>query len=107
MRVQARVLSSSTPPLEWHWRSQAGSHPSMHGIAQNSPTPRIQSNTVGSWTARPHGGGVDSSPWVLPAVLVLAFGIATRRVWPRAAFVAIVAAVGTYLATGAMFGPIF
>jgi hypothetical protein len=51
--------------------------------------------------------GVDSSPWVLPAVLVLAFGIATRRVWPRAAFVAIVAAVGTYLATGAMFGPIF
>jgi hypothetical protein len=50
---------------------------------------------------------VASSPWVLPAVLVLALGIATRRVWPRAAFVATVAAVGTYLATGAMFGPIF
>jgi signal transduction histidine kinase len=50
---------------------------------------------------------VDSSPWVLPAVLVLALGIATRRLWPRAAFVATVAAVGTYLATGAMFGPIF
>lgn len=50
---------------------------------------------------------VDSSPWVLPAVLVLALGIATRRAWPRAAFVATVAAVGTYLATGAMFGPIF
>src|SRR5437773_8761185 len=50
---------------------------------------------------------VDSSPWVLPAVLVLALGIATRRVWPRAAFVATVAAVGAYLATGAMFGPIF
>jgi signal transduction histidine kinase len=50
---------------------------------------------------------VDSSPWVLPAVIVLALGIATRRVWPRAAFVATVAGVGTYLATGAMFGPIF
>jgi hypothetical protein len=50
---------------------------------------------------------VDSSPWVLPAVIVLALGIATRRVWPRAAFVATVTGVGTYLATGAMFGPIF
>jgi signal transduction histidine kinase len=50
--------------------------------------------------------GVDSSPWVLPAVLVLAVGVATRRVWPRAAFVATVLGVGTYLATGAMFGPI-
>jgi signal transduction histidine kinase len=50
---------------------------------------------------------VDSSPWVLPAVIVLALGIATRRLWPRAAFVATVVGVGTYLATGAMFGPIF
>jgi signal transduction histidine kinase len=50
---------------------------------------------------------VDSSPWVLPAVILLALGIATRRVWPRAAFVATVVGVGTYLATGAMFGPIF
>jgi signal transduction histidine kinase len=50
---------------------------------------------------------VDPSPWVLPAVVVLALGIATRRVWPRAAFVATVAGVGTYLATGASFGPIF
>lgn len=50
---------------------------------------------------------VDSSPWVLPAVILLALGIATRRVWPRAAFVATVMGVGTYLATGAMFGPIF
>ena len=49
---------------------------------------------------------VDSSPWVLPAVIVLALGIATRRVWPRTAFVATVAGAGTYLATGAMFGPI-
>ena len=38
---------------------------------------------------------------------MLALGIATRRVWPRAAFVATVMGVGTYLATGAMFGPIF
>jgi signal transduction histidine kinase len=51
--------------------------------------------------------GVDPSPWVLPAVLVLALGVATRRVWPRAAFVASVVGVGTYLATGAMFAPIF
>ena len=50
---------------------------------------------------------VDPSPWVLPAVVLLAVGIATRRVWPRAAFVATVIGVGTYLATGAMFGPIF
>jgi signal transduction histidine kinase len=51
--------------------------------------------------------GVDPSLWVLPAVLVLALGVATRRVWPRAAFVATVGGVGTYLATGAMFAPIF
>jgi signal transduction histidine kinase len=50
---------------------------------------------------------VDPSPWVLPAVVVLALGLATRRVWPRAAFVMTVAGVGTYLATGATFGPIF
>jgi signal transduction histidine kinase len=50
---------------------------------------------------------VDPSPWVIPAVIVLALGVATRRVWPRAAFVATVAGVGTYLATGANFGPIF
>jgi signal transduction histidine kinase len=50
---------------------------------------------------------VDPSPWVLLAVIVLALGIATRRVWPRAAFVATVAGVGAYLAAGATFGPIF
>jgi signal transduction histidine kinase len=50
---------------------------------------------------------IDSSPWVLPAVIVLALGMATRRVWPRAAFVATVTGVGIYLATGATFGPIF
>jgi signal transduction histidine kinase len=50
---------------------------------------------------------VDPSLWVLPAVAVLALGLAARRVWPRAAFVATVVGVGTYLATGATFGPIF
>jgi signal transduction histidine kinase len=50
---------------------------------------------------------VDPSPWVLPAVIVLALGVATRRIWPRAAFVATVAGVGIYLAAGAMFPPIF
>jgi signal transduction histidine kinase len=50
---------------------------------------------------------VDPSLWVLPAVVVLALGLAARRVWPRAAFVATVMGVGTYLATGATFGPIF
>jgi signal transduction histidine kinase len=50
---------------------------------------------------------VDPSPWVLPAVLVVALGVATRRIWPRAAFVATVVGVGIYLAAGAMFPPIF
>jgi signal transduction histidine kinase len=50
---------------------------------------------------------VDPSPWVLPAVIVLALGLALRRVWPRTAFVATVVGVGTYFAAGATFGPIF
>jgi signal transduction histidine kinase len=50
---------------------------------------------------------VDPSPWVLPAVIVIALGVATRRIWPRAAFVATVVGVGVYLATGAMFAAIF
>jgi signal transduction histidine kinase len=50
---------------------------------------------------------VDPSPWVLPALIVMALGVATRRIWPRAAFVATVVGVGVYLATGAMFAPIF
>jgi signal transduction histidine kinase len=50
---------------------------------------------------------VDPSPWVLPAVIILALGIALRRMWPRTAFVATVVGVGTYLAAGATFGPIF
>ena len=50
---------------------------------------------------------VDPSPWVLPAVTLVALGVATRRIWPRAAFIATVAGVGVYLATGSTFAPIF
>ena len=50
---------------------------------------------------------VDPSPWVLPAVILVALGIATRRLGPRAAFVVTVAGVGIYLASGATFAPIF
>ena len=37
---------------------------------------------------------VDPSPWVLPAVFLVALGVATRRIWPRAAFIATVVGVG-------------
>src|SRR5687767_13731994 len=50
---------------------------------------------------------IDPSPWVLPAVFLVALGVAARRVWPRAAFIATVVGVGTYLATGSTFAPIF
>ena len=50
---------------------------------------------------------LDPSPWVLPAVILVALGVATRRIWPRAAFVATVVGVGAYLATGSTFAPIF
>ncbi len=50
---------------------------------------------------------VEPSPWVLLAVFVVALGVATRRIWPRTAFVATVVGVGIYLAAGAMFAPIF
>jgi len=50
---------------------------------------------------------VDPSPWVVPALIVLALGVAIRRIWPRAAFIGTVVGVGVYLATGAMFAPIF
>jgi signal transduction histidine kinase len=50
---------------------------------------------------------VDPSPWVLPAVTLVALGVATRRIWTRAAFIATVVGVGAYLATGSMFAPIF
>jgi signal transduction histidine kinase len=50
---------------------------------------------------------IDPSPWVLPAVFLVALGVAARRVRPRAAFIATVVGVGTYLATGSTFAPIF
>ena len=50
---------------------------------------------------------VDPSPWVLPAVILVALGVATRRIRPRAAFIATVVGVGVYLATGSTFAPIF
>src|SRR5215218_5588287 len=50
---------------------------------------------------------IDPSPWVLPAVTLLGLGVATRRIWPRAAFIATVVGVGAYLATGSTFAPIF
>jgi signal transduction histidine kinase len=50
---------------------------------------------------------VDPSPWVLPAVTLVALGVAARRLWPRAAFIATVIGVGVYLATGSTFAPIF
>ena len=50
---------------------------------------------------------LDPSPWVLPAVILVALGVATRRLWPRAAFIATVVGVGAYLATGSTFAPIF
>jgi signal transduction histidine kinase len=50
---------------------------------------------------------VDPSPWVLPAVTLVALGVATRRIWPRAAFSVTVVGVAVYLATGSTFAPIF
>jgi signal transduction histidine kinase len=50
---------------------------------------------------------IDPSPWVLPAVFLVALGVAARRIWPRTAFIATVVGVGTYLATGSTFAPIF
>ena len=50
---------------------------------------------------------VEPSPWVLPAVTLVALGVATRRIRPRAAFIATVVGVGVYLATGSTFAPIF
>jgi signal transduction histidine kinase len=62
------------------------------------------------WGHGPPGrmvASVDPSPWVLPAVTLVALGVATRRIWPRAAFIATVVGVGAYLATGSTFAPIF
>ena len=60
----------------------------------------------------PRGGPWAYDPpqvlgWVVVPILVLVVGLAVRRLWPRAAFVAVVAGVGGYLAAGATFGLIF
>ena len=49
----------------------------------------------------------DVPGWVLGPILIFVAGLAVRRVWPRAAFLAIVAGVGGYLAAGAGFGLVF
>ena len=42
-----------------------------------------------------------------PALLLLVAAVAVRRVWPRAAFVGVVVALGGYLAAGGALGPVF
>jgi signal transduction histidine kinase len=66
----------------------------------------------GEWDFGPRGGPWLHDPpdvlgWVLGPILILVLGLAVRRVWPRAAFLAIVAGVGGYLAAGATFGLVF
>ena len=69
----------------------------------------------------PDGRGADFGPhgppwlqhppdvlgWVALPIVIFATGVAVRRVWPRAAFLAIVLGVGGYLAAGATFGLVF
>ena len=66
------------------------------------------------WDGGPRGGPwfPDPAPpdvhgWVFFPVLVFVAGLALRRIWPRAAFVATVVGVGGYLAAGATFGLVF
>src|SRR3712207_6749839 len=64
------------------------------------------------WEYGPRGGPwlrdpPDVANWVGWPILVFVAGLAVRRVWPRAAFVAIVAGVGGYLVAGAVFGLVF
>jgi signal transduction histidine kinase len=66
----------------------------------------------GEWNFGPRGGPWMHNPpdvlgWVIGPILILVVGLAVRRVWPRAAFLAIVAGVGGYLASGAAFGLVF
>ena len=108
MRVQARraliidsVIGLILALTSWMASFYVWDRPEFNRSPQLNPT---------QWGHGPPGRmvtTVDPSPWVLPAVAVLALGIATRRVWPRAAFVATVGGVGAYLAAGATFGPIF
>ena len=108
MRVQARralVIDSAIGLIlaltSWMASFYVWNRAEFQGPPEVNATP---------WRHGPPGrmiSTVESSPWVLPAVVVLGFGVAVRRVWPRTAFVLTVVGVGTYLATGAMFGPIF
>ena len=108
MRVQARraliidsVIGLILALTSWMASFYVWDRPEFNRSPQLNPT---------QWGHGPPGRmvtTVDPSPWVLPAVAVLALGIATRRVWPRAAFVATAGGVGAYLAAGATFGPIF
>jgi signal transduction histidine kinase len=64
------------------------------------------------WDVGPRGGPwlhdqSDVLGWVIGPILVFVVGLAVRRIWPRAAFVAIVTGVGGYLAAGAGFGLVF
>lgn len=63
------------------------------------------------WDYGPRGRPWPDRPevlaWVLLPILVLVAGLVVRRVWPRAAFLVIVAGVGGYLAAGAVFGLVF
>jgi signal transduction histidine kinase len=43
---------------------------------------------------------------VLPFLIALAAGVAVRRVWPRAGFLAVVVGTTGFLAAGASFGPV-
>ena len=66
----------------------------------------------GQWDFGPRGGPWLHDPpdvlgWVLGPILIFVVGLAVRRVWPRVAFLAIVAGVGGYLAAGATFGLVF
>jgi signal transduction histidine kinase len=108
MRVQARraliidsVIGLILALTSWMASFYVWGRPEFNRSPQLNPT---------QWGHGPPGRmvtTVDPSPWVLPAVAVLTLGIATRRVWPRAAFVATAGGVGAYLAAGATFGPIF
>jgi len=56
----------------------------------------------------PRSGGYSPDIWwsVLPSVLVIVAAVALRRTWPRVSFIAVVLAVGAYLALGAPYGPV-
>jgi signal transduction histidine kinase len=65
------------------------------------------------WDFGPRGGPPwlrdlpDMQGWIIAPILIFVVGLAVRRVWPRAAFLAIVVGVGGYLAAGAVFGLVF